>query len=232
MNRTIYKRRQHAGYTSFGQQAAISIRRRKSAQITMQRLAILSMAAIILLGVVMAAVTADTTASPAKAIPSSSELKKAVLRYFQAQPDYHDGDLLTQDKVEPLLAQLRQMGLPLSDGKEILADVHAKDDFLAEQLRTPNGRKFMRRISGYPDGYDRLDRLARLPHGQQTIRDLIRGPDGYKMIEYMTTTPGGTALGSQLSNCAARKRFQRCHRTNLHSRAALAAIRAEPHRGS
>ena len=135
-----------------------------------------------------------------KPIPSSSEIRQAVLRHFQAQPDYRAGDLITQDQVEPLLAQLKWMGLPLPNPKQLLEKVPAKDEFLAEQFRTPNGRRFMRGISGYAGGYDRLDRLSRLPHGEQTIRDLIRGPDGYKMIEYMTTAPGGKALGDQLSN--------------------------------
>jgi hypothetical protein len=140
-------------------------------------------------------------------IPSLSELRQAVLRYFRAQRDYRPGDLITRDKVEPLLAQLRRTMLPLPDAKQILEKVTAKDDFLAEQFRTPDGRKFMRQISRYNDAYDRLDRLSRLPHGKQTIIDLIRGPDGYKMIEYMTTAPGGKVLGDQLSNAPKGKNF-------------------------
>ncbi len=160
---------------------------------------------VLLAGDVAAA--ADAPRSVAKPIPSLSELKQAVLRYFRAQRDWRPGDLITRDQVEPLLAQLRRTMLPLPDAKQILGDVLAKDSFLAEQLRTRNGRKFMRQISGYDDAYDRLDRLSRLPHGKQTIIDLIRGPDGYKMIEYMTTTPGGKALGKQLSNAPKGKDF-------------------------
>ncbi len=107
------------------------------------------------------------------------------------------------------MLQLRRNMLPLPDYKQILERVPAKDEFLAEQLRTPGGRKFMRQISRYDDAYDRLDRLSRLPHGQQTVIDLIRGPDGYKMLEYMTTTPGGEALGEQLSNAPKGKNFNR-----------------------
>jgi hypothetical protein len=135
-----------------------------------------------------------------KPIPALSDLRQAVVRYFEAQPGYRPGDLITQDQVEPLLVKLKWMGLPLPNPKLIVEKVPVKNEFLAEQFRTPNGRKFMRDISGYTGGYDRLDRLSRLPHGKQTIRDLIRGPDGYKMIEYMTTAPGGTMLGEQLSN--------------------------------
>ncbi len=130
-----------------------------------------------------------------------------MLRYFQAQRDWRPRDLITRDKVEPLLAQLRRTMLPLPDARRILKDALPKDDFLAQQFRTSAGRKFMRQVARYDDAYDRLDRLRRLPHGEQTIIDLIRGPDGYKMIEYMTTTPGGEALGQQLSNASKGKKF-------------------------
>ncbi|MFZ1934956.1 MAG: hypothetical protein WCB27_21195 [Thermoguttaceae bacterium] len=150
---------------------------------------------------------ADTPQAVVRPIPSLSELRQVVLRYFRAQRDYRPGDLITRDKIEPLLAQLRRTILPLPDAKQILQKVPAKDEFLAEQFRTPGGRKFMRQIARYDDGYDRLDRLSRLPHGKQTIIDLIRGPDGYKMLEYMTTTPGGLALGDQLSNAPKGKNF-------------------------
>ncbi len=133
-------------------------------------------------------------------IPKSSEVRQAVLRYFQARRDYRPGDLITREAAGPLLGQLRQKGLPLSDSEQILESMPAKDGFLARQLGTPNGRSFMRQISRYPDAYDRLDRLSRLPRGEQTVRDLVRGPDGYKMLQYMTTTPGGREMGKMLSN--------------------------------
>jgi hypothetical protein len=167
----------------------------------MRRLTTLLSGAILLLGhvAVVCAAAPQPTAKP-KPIPSMSEIKQAVLRYFQALPDYRSDDLITQDQVAPLLVKLTKMGLPLPNPKQILDRVPTKDEFLTVQLRTPKGRQFMRDISSYPDAYDRVDRLSRLPHGEQTVRDLIRGPDGYKMIEYMTTTPGGKALGEQLSN--------------------------------
>jgi hypothetical protein len=165
----------------------------------MRRLTTLLSGAILLLGHVAAACAAGPQPA-ANPIPSLSEIKQSVLRYFQALPDYQSGDLITQDQVAPLLMNLKKMGLPLPNARQILERVPAKDEFLAKQLRTANGRKFMRDISGYKDCYDRIDRLARLPHGEQTVRDLIRGPDGYKMIEYMTTAPGGKVLGEQLSN--------------------------------
>jgi hypothetical protein len=155
----------------------------------------------------VAASAADAPRAVVRPIPSLSELEQVVLRYFRAQRGWQPGDLITRDKVEPLLLQLRQKMLPLPDAKQILESVPAKDEFLAQQLSTPNGRKFMREVCRYDAAYDRLDRLSRLPHGQQTIIDLIRGPDGYKMIEYMTTAPGGKVLGNQLSNAPKGKNF-------------------------
>lgn len=162
---------------------------------------------MIALSVAAIAVAAPKEDVRTKPIPSLSEVKQAVLRYFKAQPDFRTGDLVTRDQVEPLLRQLQKMGLPLPDAKQILEKVPSKDEFLAQQLSTPNGRNFMRKISGYKDGYDRLDRLSRLPHGEQTVRDLIRGPGGEKMIEYMTTASGGKELGKMLSDAPLGKNF-------------------------
>lgn len=157
-------------------------------------------AAAILLGVASGAF-ADSAAGPSKvqSIPPFSEVQKVVWQYFQKQGDFQADDLIVREQVEPLLAKLQQMGLPLADGKQILQRLPGKDDFLPQQLGTQDGKKFMRRIAPYPNAYDRLDRLSRLPHGQQTVRDLIKGPDGYKMIEYMTKTSGGVAMGQMLS---------------------------------
>jgi len=161
----------------------------------------------LLLGLVVTAAGATEGRTEDKPIPPFSEIRQTVLGYFEDQSDYRSGDLITREEVEPLLVRLQRKGLPLPDKKEILDGVPVKDEFLSEQLSTPAGRKFMRRISRYPDAYDRLDRLSRLPRGERTVRDLIRGPGGYKMIEYMTTAAGGKELGKMLSNAPKGKKF-------------------------
>jgi hypothetical protein len=155
-------------------------------------------AAISLLGV--AAMAADKVAGKAKAIPPFPEVKAAVERYLQGLPDYHDGDLLTRDQVEPLLNQLKKAGLPLPDGKQILDSVPMADEFWVRELRTPDGVKFMRRIGRFRGAYDRLDRLSRMPSGQRHVRNLIHEAGGDKMIEFMTTTTSGKKLGNVLDN--------------------------------
>jgi hypothetical protein len=178
--------------------------------ILMRYSAILLSVTAVLFGVI-AATAAEPQPARAKSavppIPSMSEIKLAVLRHFQAKPDYRSGDLIAREEVDPLLAKLRQMGLPLPDAKEILARVPAKGEFLAKQLSTPNGRKFMRQINVYENGYDRVDRLSRIPLGEQTVRDLVRGPGGYKMIEYMTTTPGGKHFAEEFASVPNGKNF-------------------------
>ena len=151
---------------------------------------------------VLVLATPSVTAGPpkGKTIPPFGDVKQAVSRYFQARPDFQPSDLITREDVEPLLAQLQAMGLPLADRPDILRRIPIKGEFLVEQLSTPKGRQFMRGIAQYPDGYDRLDRLSRLPRGEQTVRDLIKGPGGPLLIKYMTTAKGGSELGKMLSN--------------------------------
>jgi len=196
---------------------------------SMRRQVILLSVTVVLLSLAVV-VAAEPQPGRAKPIPSMSEIEDVVLRYFRAKPDYRPGDLITKEDVEPLLGKLKQKGLPLPDAKQILEKTPTKGDFLTQQLRTPDGRKFMRQISGYKDAYDRLDRLSRLPHGQQTIRDLIRGPDGYKMVEYMTTTTGGNELGKQLFERPAGEGFQRLDRADLQRRETPASAGEEPRR--
>ena len=157
---------------------------------------------------VLVLATPSVAASPTKgkAIPPFEDVKRAVTRYFQNRTDSQpsdlitrEDDLITREDVEPLLAQLQAMGLPLADRADILRRIPAKGEFLVEQLSTPKGRQFMRGIAQYPDGYDRLDRLSRLPRGEQTVRDLIKGPGGPSLIKYMTTSKGGRELGKMLS---------------------------------
>ena len=135
-----------------------------------------------------------------KPIPPMSEITAAVKQFFKDQKNYKPGDLITRDQIAPLLDRLQEMGLPLPDKKQILADLPNKKEFLVRQLSTPAGKKFMRQIARYPEAFDRVD-MADSPAARTAKRSSIwiRGPDGYKMIEYMTTAAGGKELGRMLS---------------------------------
>jgi hypothetical protein len=138
-------------------------------------------------------------AAKPKPLPSLSDVRELVWRHFGLLPGYRPGDIIALSEVQPLFAQLEQMGWKMANRQDILRKVPADQDYLVRVLRTPRGRKFMRRIGGYPNAYDRLERLSWLPHGKQTVQDLIYTTDGQKMIEYLTTTSGGTELGKMLS---------------------------------
>jgi hypothetical protein len=169
---------------------------------------ILLSVAILYLGVVCAQAAPPAVISNSDTpIPPFKDVERAVWDAFKAKEGFKPNDLITQDEVAPLLQKFQKQWLPPKDAAEILGRVPQADGFLAVQLRTPAGRKFMRDMSEYKNSYDRVDRLSRLPRGEKTVRDLIRGPDGYKMIEYMTTTKGGRAMGQQLSNAPGGQNF-------------------------
>jgi len=147
--------------------------------------------------------------SKQKPLPSFKQVQQAVLSRFATLPDYQPHDLITRGQVEPLFGHFERLGWKVADREEILAQVPSESDFLPRQLSTPTGRKFMRQIAGYPNAYDRLDRLSQLPHGKQTIRDLVRGPGGAKMIKYMTESAGGGELGKLLSNAPRGREFNK-----------------------
>jgi hypothetical protein len=130
---------------------------------------------------------------------SFSKIEQVVVDHFRAIPDYQPGTIITRSQVEPVLRKLDRLGWPVADRNEILDRVLADDDWLVQELRTSDGRKFASHIAGQAQGYDRLDRLTRLANGRRIVRDLIHGPGGYRMIEYMTQSRGGRALGRMLS---------------------------------
>jgi hypothetical protein len=123
----------------------------------------------------------------------------AVERYFDSLPDYQPGDLVTRSQVAKALAKVAEAGTKVPDAQRILSATLADSSFLAKELSTPAGRKFMRKVARHPGAFSRLDRLSTIPRGQTLVRDLVRGADGDKFIEYLTTTRGGRKLGSTLA---------------------------------
>jgi hypothetical protein len=132
-------------------------------------------------------------------LPKFEKIEAAVWRYFKTLPNFQTTFLITKSHVEPVLSGLASMGFDLPDPKSILDKLPTNNEFLVTELYSPAGRKFMTRIAGYPDAYDRLDRLSRLSNGKQTVHDLVYGAGGEKMIQYLTTAPGGKEMGKMLS---------------------------------
>lgn len=140
-------------------------------------------------------------ASPARAaeLPPFAPLEAAVRGLF-ADAGYRDGELIVRSEARQAIALLADHGWRVPGAHSILARVVDDDEFLAQTLRTKQGRKLARQTSRYALGFDRLDHLSRLPRGRRMVGDLVRGPDGYKLIEYMVQAPGGVELGNMLGH--------------------------------
>tara|TARA_R110002095_G_scaffold172230_1_gene149628 strand:- start:566 stop:1219 length:654 start_codon:yes stop_codon:yes gene_type:complete len=150
-------------------------------------------------------ITPETETPPP--LPTLEAVLTITQEFFTGLRNYEPGDMLTRNQVKPVFRQLQKAGWTVKAENNILKRVHAETDFLAAQLKTGKGIKFMRRISKMPEGYDRLDRILVMPYGKRNIRDFINSPGGFTMIEYMTTTQGGKNLGKYLSQAQSGKGF-------------------------
>ena len=149
------------------------------------------------------------TAMPAPKLPELTEVMNITREYFAQWKGYEPGDLLTRNKVKPLFRDLQKAGWKVKEEPQLLKRMHSDSGFLASQLHTPKGIRFMRRIAKMPGGYDRLDHLLAMPYGKRRIKEFINSPGGYTMIEYMTTTKGGKNLGKYLSQTRTGKGFNK-----------------------
>ncbi|MCG8584499.1 MAG: hypothetical protein MI757_07300 [Pirellulales bacterium] len=140
---------------------------------------------------------------------SFAEVQQIVARHFSAIKGYQPGDLITRGQVADLFKQLELYGWKVADKNAILGQVLAESEFVARSLRTDQGKQFMRQIKGYPEGFDRLDRIARMPQGRGNVSQMIKMPGGYEMIQAMTTTHRGKVLGQRLSNAPQGKDFNK-----------------------
>lgn len=161
----------------------------------------------LLLVLTIGPLAAPKAIAAAKELPSFEKIWQTVETELGKFPNYQPGDLISRNQVQPAFALLQQVGWEVRDQQEILNLVPNDSEFFVVQMRTKNGLKFMRQMSKYPLGYDRIDRLGRMSMGKENINALIRGPDGYKMIQYMTETPYGKNMGVMLSQAPRGKDF-------------------------
>jgi hypothetical protein len=131
--------------------------------------------------------TPCTAAAPK--FPTMSVVKASFERQFAARKDYEPGDVISQGDVAPLFAQLLAKGWDIAEGDEILKLVSSDQTFFVVQLRTREGRKFMRKAKGQALVYDRLDRLSRMKGGQKLIASITTIPKGDQLM-HAKPTPG------------------------------------------
>ncbi|HEX4415636.1 MAG TPA: hypothetical protein VH107_18530 [Lacipirellulaceae bacterium] len=129
-----------------------------------------------------------------------STISRAIDTWFENQPEYQPGDLITRAQIETVLKKLAAAGVRVPDAQAISQLGLANDSYLVRELTTPAGRRFMHKLSHDPGAYSHLDRLSEIPRGQKTINDLIREKDGDKLIDYLSTTKGGQKMGSMMGS--------------------------------
>jgi hypothetical protein len=156
--------------------------------------------AILLVSLASAVYMIDSAAAaPRMQAHDDRAVAKVIDSYFALQPGYQKGDLITRSQIEKIVAKLVSDGVKISDPSSVAKLGLPDDSFLVRELSTPDGRRFMRKISQHSGSYSHLDRLSTIPRGQQIIRDLARQKDGDKLIEYLATTKGGKNMGGMMA---------------------------------
>jgi hypothetical protein len=142
---------------------------------------------------------AKTKAAP-PTFPQFAAVQGAVQSSLQARKGYRRGDLLSRSDAVAAIEAVGKLGWRIADRGKIAGLFLADSDFLVTELRTPGGTRMMRKVSGTPQSFDRLDRLRGLKFGNRRIRELINNPGGHTLILYLTKTTGGKNLGRYLDD--------------------------------
>jgi hypothetical protein len=116
-------------------------------------------------------------------LPAWIEIRATLQAHFARLPDLHTGDLITASDAAPALLELEKLGWKEVSCGQAASRLLEDGSFLARELRSPPGRVFMRRVSGYRLIYDRLDRISQMPGGQKLLHDMIRLPDGHRYAQ-------------------------------------------------
>lgn len=168
----------------------------------------LSLTAWLLLVVIC---STNTSAAPRRpSIRKFDDVKAIVNAHFRNVPDFQQGDLITRSTTQQLLARLKQFGWQVQDANDILELTLEDSDFLVKTFKSSKGRSFLKTISGYPEGIDRVDRMARMPHGKADVHDLVyKIPNGTDWIKSMTTQKNGLNVSNRLAQTANGKNFNK-----------------------
>lgn len=164
----------------------------------------------IILFAVELAVLPDAQALPSKGKLRWEPLSKVIDAHFAAISGYNAGAIITQTDIEPLWGKLAKAGWNVAalDRDQITKLVPTTKEFLVKQLRTSNGRRFMRKVAvKYPLIYDRLDMLAHTSGGgRPAVSGLINAPDAELTVKYMFSDGGELSWAAMMPE---RKNFDR-----------------------
>ncbi len=132
-------------------------------------------------------------------LPTWPTVRDTVTKYFAAKPGHRPFDLISQNDVEPVFDELRRIGLPPRDVEAAADGFLPSNSILVVTLSSEPGRAFMRKVSKFPEAYDRLERLTWLEGGQNILRELIANPNGPKQVERWTTTAGAKEMAAKVA---------------------------------
>jgi hypothetical protein len=149
--------------------------------------------------VVLALLLATSSVASAAAPPSFETIVRSLTEYFKSLPDYQRGDLMCQQQVSAALNAVTKAGWDVPDAQKITDLALPDNSFLVGEFATPDGKRFMRRISKTPGTYSRLDRLSQLSQGQQVVSQLIGDTGGDVFMTYLATTNSGRNLGQMMA---------------------------------
>ncbi len=128
----------------------------------------------------------------AQAGPAGAARVAAVVEdYFATLPGYRSGDLIARSNAAEILRRLADAGWRPHNPRQILDDVLPDNHFVVNLLRTPQGQRFMRRVSGFDLIYDRLDRVAQVAGGPRMLEAIVRLPDGERYAHAKRQLPDG-----------------------------------------
>lgn len=132
-------------------------------------------------------------ASPPKK-PTWSQLRPVVEAYFAEQKGRQPTDLLVASEARATLELLDKAGWKPKQAQALLARVPGDGDFLARELRSSTGRKFLAATRSEALVYDRLDRLTRYSGGDRLVSSILRLPNGPSFMRPKPTPGFGTLM--------------------------------------
>jgi hypothetical protein len=106
----------------------------------------------------------------------------AVSRLLAEDKTYKSGDLLTWERVKPVLDRLRRAKVPMPPEKEMQAKFLSEKDSLVKMLSTPDGKAFFKELAKKPASIDLVDRYRELPQSEPFLREFTHDVDGYKFF--------------------------------------------------
>ena len=145
-------------------------------------------------GMLVAMLVAPTLFAAGRATPTMAQVEKVVAEELAKKRDYQPGDLISRADAEPIFNRLMEMGMQPFDPETLYNQFLPYNSFLVTEMSTAAGRKFMRKVSKYPDVYDRLERLSWMPAGRELIRELTQRGDGPEVLQTLTTPAGAKAV--------------------------------------